>query len=708
MPSSSITCLVVESDSLRAEQILEYLKASDSSELLCLCAQSWSEAKRKLVRTKIDLVISKGVLPEADHMDVLARFRKSDEEPVILCLLEDEEQSVILDASKDGADDYLFYKDLGQESLLEAIRHAFDRRELLAELKSVQSVSVDGKAVYRGLLHCLDAALFLVSRPEGELIFNNKVADTWFGGSKDSVLVDLFEYGVLEADAIEMEITTQTAAIPISELRSVQVEWKGRDCSLITLRNISKRKRAEEAYRSSQRRLDLAIKASNVGMWSWDLRENKLHFSERWKAQIGYKSSEFPNTLAAFKDHLHFADLTDVEQLLSQALRGEISEIYTKYRMRHKDGDYRWMLCRAECFPDESGRLSSLVGSHIDVTESETGARKANFETSLGAKLGVRMERIAAEIEGKAKRLKESFRGDSVIVQRIQELERLSSSFACLNQVLQLESPSGDSVVSRLALGSEVEELHRSQAGLLPSKGEIVVEVKDEIHLHGFSQRNLFFALTEAYVCVRDSVTPDFNSRIHVSVFRDPESGGAACVQYRYYGKPVGNSELLALAKTPGIEVESSGGLATAELRIVFGAGERKKSSSGSGRPLALLAEDEGVLRLAIHTMLESIGYEVVVAKDGEEAIEAYSRRKSDLEIAFVDMQMPHVDGLGVVASIRSADDELPIVLMSGDSQDEGADRVVLEDERSTFLSKPFGISELKTGIEEISGHVSV
>lgn len=708
MSSLSITSLVVESDSQRAEQILDHLKSSESTEFLCVHVSSLRDAKRTMLRTKTDLVICKGILPDVDHLDVLARFRKGDEGPVVLCLLEDEEQAVILDASKDGADDYIFYKDLGEEALLESIRHAFDRRELLRELRSVQSSAGDGKAVYRGLLHCLDVAIFLVSRPEGELLFNNKVAEAWFGNSVSETLVDLLDYGVLESDALELEVRTDAAAVPNAELRSVQVEWKGRECSLITLRNISKRKRVEEAYRSSQRRLDLAIKASNIGLWSWDLRENKVHFSERWKEQLGYAGSGFTNTIAEFKGHLHTADLAEVESVFSQALRGEVSEIELKYRMRHRDGSYRWILCRAESFPDESGKLASLVGSHIDVTESEAGSIKAKFETSLGEKLGVRMERIAAEIEENAKQLRTSFRGDSSILERIQEVERLSSSFACLNEVLQLDASRGDSLVAPVELGEVLEDLYRSKVGLLPEKAEVVVEVKDEIHLHGFSRRNLLFALTEAFVCVRDAVTPDFKSRIHVSVFRDQMEGGTACVLYRFAGKPIANSELLALSKTPKLRVASSSGVATSELRVHFGVDSGESAVARNEPPLALLAEDEGVLRLAIHTMLESLGYDVVIAKDGEEAVEAYARRKSDLDIALVDMQMPNVDGYGVISSIRATDEDLPIILMSGDSSGELADGGILDDEQCSFLSKPFGITDLKAAISALSRTLSV
>ncbi|MDQ8180495.1 PAS domain-containing protein [Pelagicoccus sp. SDUM812005] len=370
MPISSITSLVVESDLQRAEQILESLKKSDRYDFLCYHAESLRDAKRTLINAKIDLVISKGIMDELPHVDVLARYRKSEYEPLVLCLLEDEEKSVILDTPDSSADDYLFYKDLNQDRLIEAVQHAFERRELLSELKNVQqSTSAEGKGIFRGLLHCLDVALFLVARPDGELLFNNKVAEAWFPEGMDDTVRELFDYAVLEADSVELEIQTDSSAVPNAELRSVAVEWKGRDCSLITLRNISKRKRAEEAYKASQRRLDLTLKASNIGLWSWDLRSNQLHFSERWKKQLGYAGSEFPNTLEAFKSHLFSEDAAEVEEVFGQALRGEISEIELKYRMKHKDGGYRWMICRAEIFPDKSGRLSSLLGSHIDISD---------------------------------------------------------------------------------------------------------------------------------------------------------------------------------------------------------------------------------------------------------------------------------------------------------------------------------------------------
>ncbi len=712
MSSPSITCLVVESDPLRAEQILESLKKSDSYDFLCYHASSLREAKRTMVGAKVDLVVSKGLIGEADHEQVLDRYRHSEYEPLIICLLEDEEKSVILDTSKASADDYIFYKDLCHDRLIEAVRHAFERRDLLSELKSVQKgTSVEGKGIYRGLLHCLDVALILVSRPEGEILFNNKVAKAWFPESLQQVVLELFEYAVLEADSVELEIQTESAAVPNAELRSVAVEWNGRDCSLITLRSISKRKRAEEAYKASQRRLDLTLKASNIGLWSWDLRNNQLHFSDRWKKQLGYNSNEFPNTMEAFKKNLFLDDLWEVEEVFGQALRGEISEIELKYRMRHKDGGYRWMICRAEIFPDKSGKLSSLLGSHIDISDRSPVVGKTGLETSLSEKLSIRMERIAAELEEKAAQIRTNFRGDSAIVARIQELERLSSSFACLNEVLQLDANKGNHGIEAIELCSEIRNLYGSQASLLPARVELDIEAFEDIRLYGLSRRGLRFALTEALGCVADMVNQDFKSLIRLTVSRGAEGtadGNSPTLTYRYKGEPVAKAELLALSKTPHVRVSSEVEGSHSLLTIAFECEVPSQSvfDAGKSRPLVLLAEDEGVLRLAIRTMLESLGYDVVVAEDGAAAIDAFARRKSEFDIALVDLQMPEIDGYGVVASIRASIEDFPIVRMSGNSNDEKSELLDKTDDYSSFLSKPFGISDLKMTIESLQQKV--
>ncbi|MDQ8180032.1 response regulator [Pelagicoccus sp. SDUM812005] len=331
----------------------------------------------------------------------------------------------------------------------------------------------------------------------------------------------------------------------------------------------------------------------------------------------------------------------------------------------------------------------------------------------MSEKLSIRMERIAAELERNASQIRANFRGDSAIVERIQELERLSSSFACLNEVLQLDASKGSHGIEAIELGSEVRELYSSLKSLLPPRVELDVEALEDIRLYSLSKRGLSFALTEALVCVAERVTQDFKSRIHLTIERGSSrsaEGGCPVLRYSYTGEPVGKADLLALSKTPHVGVSSEVEGMHSILTIVLDcdASKHPAPSEQNERPLVLLAEDEGVLRLAIRTMLESLGYDVVVAEDGAEAIDAFARRKSEFQLALVDLQMPEVDGYGVVASIRASVEDLPIIRMSGDSNDELGGMAAEGDECSSFLSKPFGISDLKLAIDSLHQRVGV
>lgn len=703
MAASPITCLIVESDAQRSELIFGFLRACEPILFACHRASCLREAQDVLCSKKVALIISRGVLSDLEHAMLISCYREIENAPVVLCLLEDDEKAYLLDTPIPGADDYLFYKDVTKESLLESVQHAFERRELLCELNSVRSSAAEARNPFRGLLHCLDLALFLVTRPEGELLFSNKVADAWCADGKELVLAELFEYGVLNGESIELEVRMENTAAPVVELRSVGVEWKGRGCALITLRNISKRKRAEEAYCSSQRRLELALKASNIGLWSWDLRSSQLHFSDRWKQQLGYASNEFPNTMEAFRQNLHLDDHVEVEKVFVQALRGERHEIELKYRMRHKSGEYRWILCRAEIFPDESGQLSSLLGSHIDITDRDARFEPRKSYLSLLERLNVRMEEIAAEIEVNAIQLREEFRGDSAIVERIHNLERLAARFSCLNEIRQADNFESES--TEVDLARVAYDLFKRQHSLLPRKAKLTVESRGKVELQGWSLGELRLALTGALICVSARISRDVKSEVCVVVEHGKgasEFSAGPVLRFRYKGTSVAPPELQELSRAVGIALfcETEGDVSL--LSLSFESGPLLPPKSRPSRPLALLAEDEGVLRLAIRAMLESLGFDVMVAGDGAAALEIFDRQKAAFELVLIDLQMPEVDGGTVATRIRAERADLALIRMSGDSGGSESEFQIDSDELGCFLSKPFGIEDLRKTLEAL------
>ncbi|GFM37872.1 PAS domain-containing sensor histidine kinase [Desulfovibrio psychrotolerans] len=139
---------------------------------------------------------------------------------------------------------------------------------------------------------------------------------------------------------------------------------------------IRERERAEAALRQSEERYSLAVIATNDGIWDWDLRQDRVYYSTRWKAIIGYQDAEIDNNLDEWQGRMHPADLDRVLRAQDDYLSGVTEQFEVEYRMRHKDGEYRWILGRGMCVRDESGEPYRMAGAHTDITQRKQAERE--------------------------------------------------------------------------------------------------------------------------------------------------------------------------------------------------------------------------------------------------------------------------------------------------------------------------------------------
>ncbi len=135
------------------------------------------------------------------------------------------------------------------------------------------------------------------------------------------------------------------------------------------LLDITQRKEAEERLQQSREQYMLAVKGSNDGIWDWDLRKNDLFLSSRWKAMLGATDDELPNAFSSFEGNLHPDDRPLVLAQIRSYLDGQTPDYKAEFRMRHKDGSYRWILARGQAVRDADGTPIRVAGSHTDITE---------------------------------------------------------------------------------------------------------------------------------------------------------------------------------------------------------------------------------------------------------------------------------------------------------------------------------------------------
>jgi PAS domain S-box-containing protein len=146
------------------------------------------------------------------------------------------------------------------------------------------------------------------------------------------------------------------------------------------------RKQAELALRRNEERLSRVIEASNTGIWEWNISEQTVYFSPRWKNLLGYEDHELPNEFEEWDNRLHPDDRVRMLKALEAYLERAEGDFSHEFRMRHKDGSYRWILNRSAAIIGDDRKPVRMYGSHLDITERkrvEEEIRRRNRELAL-------------------------------------------------------------------------------------------------------------------------------------------------------------------------------------------------------------------------------------------------------------------------------------------------------------------------------------
>lgn len=121
----------------------------------------------------------------------------------------------------------------------------------------------------------------------------------------------------------------------------------------------------------SEERFELAMLASNDGLWDWDLRTNLVYYSPRWKSMLGYEDHELENRLTTWESLVDPIDREKTLALVEECIAGKQEGFNTDYRIRHKDGHWVYVLARGTLVGDNEKQPVRMVGTHVDITEQK-------------------------------------------------------------------------------------------------------------------------------------------------------------------------------------------------------------------------------------------------------------------------------------------------------------------------------------------------
>ncbi|MEA3498148.1 MAG: transporter substrate-binding domain-containing protein [Campylobacterota bacterium] len=118
-------------------------------------------------------------------------------------------------------------------------------------------------------------------------------------------------------------------------------------------------------------RLELAFSGSNDGLWDWDLINNTIYFSPRFKSMIGYRDDEIENSIDTWESLVHPDDLEQANRDIQSHLDGETEMYENTHRLKHKDGSWIWILDRGKAQFDKDGKATRFIGTHTDFTREK-------------------------------------------------------------------------------------------------------------------------------------------------------------------------------------------------------------------------------------------------------------------------------------------------------------------------------------------------
>ena len=174
----------------------------------------------------------------------------------------------------------------------------------------------------------------------------------------------------------------ESSATPVRDALGTIVRWIGVDIDVDDQKRLEEEVRrineglevrvaeSDERLRESEERMTLAFRASEDGIWDWQVG-GETWYSDRWSEMLGYAPGELRADMATWQDALHPDDRGWVNEAVDEVLRGD-RPYDLEFRIRHKDGHYLTVQSRG--FPvrrEPGGPVVRMVGIHHDVTDQK-------------------------------------------------------------------------------------------------------------------------------------------------------------------------------------------------------------------------------------------------------------------------------------------------------------------------------------------------
>jgi len=471
----------------------------------------------------------------------------------------------------------------------------------------------------------------------------------------------------------------------------------------------------------SERKYRELVEHSRDVIFRLDLEGNYRLVSPAVEQLTGYTPEEFYADRMLGCEIVLAEDVEKAQQGFQTASGGDIAQDI-EYRIRGKDGGISWVLQTTFPIHDGEGQIVAIEGTLRDITErkrAEEALREAEEKSrvqerlaavgQLAAGIAHDFNNLLTGIIGYAQLLK--MRTD-VSAQAKGDLTNIETEGQrAAHLIRQILDFSRKSIIQRqpLDLNSFLKESLKFLRRILPESIHIALHIGPEMYPVNADPAQIQDMLANLSVNARDAMPEGGELRFRLSRFilgeDDPpplpemspgewvvlsvsDTGTGIAPEHRphifepfFTTKEAGEGTGLGLAQVYGIVMQHEGFIdlksevnrGTTFLIYLPVVREEKESAEeaseevswGQGEGILVVEDDPGVLAL-IRDMLESLGYRVLTAGNGEEALGVYGRHRDDIELVLTDMVMTGMDGAELFYVLRRQNPDVRVVVMTG------------------------------------------
>lgn len=151
--------------------------------------------------------------------------------------------------------------------------------------------------------------------------------------------------------------------------RIYQFTFHGKTYHIIKLSDINRLKEHEQKLRQQDELFSFITKATQDGLYNYDLLNNRIWVSDEYLKMIGNVEEAQDHHIEWFIQRVHPEDRNDVEEHLRSLLEGDVTNMNLEYRFKHVNGQYLYFIDRGFILRDAQNRVSQIIGAMTDVTQ---------------------------------------------------------------------------------------------------------------------------------------------------------------------------------------------------------------------------------------------------------------------------------------------------------------------------------------------------